>query len=132
MTIPELQLALASLKCPKCEGTSVYSAEDDGNKEAVTNSECSACHGSGFLLEGVREKCPGEKMYANHIRQGCYICQGRGWIPSTDLFKYAEALKDLWGNDVRHDNDFLDIGWAIFQGPLAFYTALTTALGVKV
>lgn len=33
--------------CPECGGSGIYSADDEGNKTAVTNSVCPACNGTG-------------------------------------------------------------------------------------
>ena len=83
------------------------------------------------LIEGVREKCPRCGGYGFLTEMGgddilCSSCQGRGWIPSTNTFKYLEAVS----------NPPLSIGyskleavaWATLCGELATLEALAKAL----
>ena len=136
-SVADYQLALASLPCPKCIGTGQY---DSGDPMAKVKGDytCETCSGSGFLLQGVRERCPICKGLPKYQEEDpdCSTCQGRGWIPSGNPFKYAKAFK-AWGRGI--ENPMVDrwegrIGVAFFKGDLAYYEVTLEAieaLGVK-
>ena len=127
----QLALAMAGKECPTCEGTRVVRVCDGGGDWQIWN--CEVCHGTGKvpLLELVREKCPRCGGYGFLTEMGgddilCSSCQGRGWIPSTDPWKWFEAVhKILDATEVAH------LSWAIWEGEQIFYTALAKALGVR-
>ncbi|MBU0846878.1 hypothetical protein KKH23_06770 [Patescibacteria group bacterium] len=151
----QLALCLAEKECPECEGDCLITSQDTPFKI------CDECNTTGKvpLLEGVREKCPhihyggfgetdscagcGVLWKAKYYKEtntysgpnpehgkGCE-CQGRGWVPPTDLFKYAKALYQIWEHDVRYDQELLEIGFGVFKGELALLSNIAKALGVK-
>ena len=131
-TIAEYQLALclAEKECPGCSGTGYTRGTDTHG-----HLKCSTCHGTGKrpLLEGVREECITGWTSIGH-RPNCPTCNARGLVPSTDPFKYAEALKVR----IKETNDttwsgmiLRAVAWEIYRGPLALFKALVEALGVK-
>ena len=116
MTVEEYQLALC------LAGTTIRSS--DGEERFVP------------FLEGVREKCPDWQEWHNASghwetwHKDCLKCQGRGWIPRQGVVPYAQALYQLWEHDIRHYDDFEDVGWAIFKSELAVLKTIAKALGV--
>lgn len=127
MTVAEYQLALCELmkECP-------YRPPGYGELLGYNHMNCLTCHGTLEvpLLEGVREKCliaichylpdvPGW-----HENKDCPVCQGRGWVPSKDPFKYFLAVRQ-W--DLPH-LDYIEICWSIFRGELDTYKTMVEAL----
>lgn len=94
------------------------------------------------LLEGVRAKCPlcrGATIIScdcvfdsiPHDRDNCPDCQGRGWIPSTDPWKWFGAFAKWRLTITERQIPTLEVLASILNGELAFYQALAKALGVK-
>ncbi len=93
-TVVDYQLALCLLEkeCPNWR-------HNPGKGLPRTDDICPDCRETGRvpLLEGVREKCPSCLGAREHLRDDmclylCELCQGRGWIPSTDPLRYVEAV----------------------------------------
>lgn len=122
--IAALQLALASIKCPNCRGKgkrlpTINVIGPLGG--AITSLEsCSDCSGSGFLLQGVREKCYCDNgvVHASEDVE-CRTCQGRGWVPSIDPWKWFEAAQRAGLNP------------STCMTELAFFHALAAAVAVR-
>lgn len=144
----ELMVALASVKCPKCKGVGKYDSGDPAVRYLGASDDCESCSGSGFLLQGVREKCPccpegvvcdycyavRSKDHTQHS-QDCLKCQGRGWEPSDNLWEWFEAAEQYFLALPFIPREpwytWEDIKNHISDGKLEFFRSLAAALGIK-
>ncbi len=131
----QLALCLKEKECPECLGY----------RDPEATRECNVCLGSGKvpLLEGVREKCPTclGHLYWVELPDGgrhlCVDCGRRGWVPSTDPFKYGKAFSVVGLYLLRAEKDA--VAAQVMVGEKDYYElmleilqeALTKALGVK-
>ena len=134
----QLALCLAENKCP-CSEQPWDNLPCQSCSDHESHGDWCICHGTGEvpLLEGVREKCSdcnGTGRYPamfGEDKGACYVCQGRGWVPTTDPFKYATAYKRRWDEAPLEVSSYpFAVSASIFGGELAFYSALAKALGV--
>ena len=142
MTVEEYRRALCLLEkeCPECKGEGhvfLRKYMDMGTEWKEEHTRCPTCTkepgmalfttiGKVLLLEGVREKCQIPHIWVEKHPKECE-CQGRGWVPTTNPFKYAVAA----GRGVGYTEEKERICWSIFDGELAFYSAFAKALGVE-
>ena len=149
----QLALASLEKECPECHGECSHTeTEADGGEFGSCHDievACEACHGSGkvSLLNGVREKCPCIDLYADTkshwedlggcdrcyftTRGGdhpghaadCRTCQGRGWVPTTDPWKWFEVMARMGAIEFYHEDGY----WCEFRG-LAYGPQLSLAL----
>jgi len=108
----ELGLELAARKCPTCKGEK--EVFDPGIVTSIASISpgvlpCPTCRGSGFWLQGVREKCGNRECINGQVypmrfgepyspselaaMQGedCKYCGGTGYTVSLDVGKWLEA-----------------------------------------
>jgi len=107
-----LALCLREVACPTCGGTNIH-PQDKEPRIALADQfrgDCPKCwYGKVYLLDpggkfGLRVKCPNDRETRNaHAMVGMLAetpeeeaelpscCQGRGWIPTTDLWAYVKA-----------------------------------------
>lgn len=139
----QLALCLKEKECPACRPGGIAD-KSYGHFDLDHSSP-----GKVPLLEGVREKCPKCKGLKDYplipgTYAACPTCNRRGWVPSTDPWKWFEAVMrggyDItfipFGVPVRGFKCLLkDSSGMIFQiedtTELAFFRALAQALGVK-
>ncbi|KKS89309.1 MAG: hypothetical protein UV64_C0007G0012 [Parcubacteria group bacterium GW2011_GWC1_43_11b] len=110
----DLGLELATRKCPTCKGEK--EVFDPGIVTRIASISpgvlpCPTCRGSGFWLQGVREKCKHclngivypfrygapytEEEMADLTGIPCDLCKGLGYTVSLDVGKWLGTVRHL-------------------------------------
>lgn len=114
--LADLQLFVAEhltleMPCSDCSGEGYWPAQPAPD---LIMKSCSRCGGTGTIMAyPLRGMCPRTRGYVHgklHRKDAseCYSCQGRGWVPSTDL----EALMENLISDTRQLKTEIDPGYA--------------------
>lgn len=134
--IAKLQLALCLAVGPCPEVT--RGIEFAGPEFLGSHPLSCICGGSSKLplLEGVREECSvclkWNDWERQHVKPPCPSCQGRGWVPSGNTFKYLEAYRELLAASKPSEYQLDDKVLAFtLYGELVTLEVLAKALGVK-
>ena len=123
-----LRLCLAVGPCPEVTRGIEFAGPEFLNSHPLS---C-ICGGTGKvpLLEGVREKC--RAIIGGH-EVNCEVCQGRGWVPTTDLWKWFEAGQKCFAQEsmAKQWLDWQEMKRKVHKGALVFFQAFAKHLGVK-